>query len=230
MPYNFHDYSPSKPSSKKSSSNRPNPHTKSGSSKKSKSYKAPGTLSDPREKDDSAAKVDLFHEKGATNIENLKMIGAGTVLKPVFKAGSRSTRKFFTDKVLTSERGLKNLGYTKEEFSKLNTTKQEEVYKKYLAGRQDNTIDAYGNPYTGGGDAPASVVEPIATKQKVGTDIAKKQEEIVLTKKQQLAKASGSGHGTKSTIMTSMVGDEEEANVAQTSLGGTIMRKKKKYG
>jgi len=220
MPYNFHDYSPSKPSSKKSSSKK----------SKSKPSDFTSTTKDVlNPSDDSAAKVDLFHEKGATNIENLKMIGAGTVLKPVFKAGSRSTRKFFTDKVLTSERGLKNLGYTKEEFSKLNTTKQEEVYKKYLAGRNDMTTDAYGNVHPsqlGGGD-PTRVVEPIATKQKVGIDT---QEEIVLTKKQQLAKASGSGHGTKSTIMTSMVGDEEEANVAQTSLGGTIMRKKKKYG
>ena len=218
MPYNFHDYSPSKPSSKKSSSKK----------SKSKPSDFTSTTKDVlNPSDDSAAKIHSFHEQGATNIQNLNMVGTGTVLKPLFKAGSRSTRKFFTDKVLTSERGLKNLGYTKEEFSKLNTTKQEEVYKKYLAGRQDNTIDAYGNPYTGGGDAPASVVEPIATKQKVGIDT---QEEIVLTKKQQLAKASGSGHGTKSTIMTSMVGDEEEANVAQTSLGGTIMRKKKKYG
>jgi len=217
MPYNFHDYSPSKPSSKKSSSKK----------SKSKPSDFTSTTKDVlNPSDDSAAKIHSFHEQGATNIQNLNMVGTGTVLKPLFKAGSRSTRKFFTDKVLTSERGLKNLGYTQEEFSKLNTTKQEEVYKKYLAGRQDNTIDAYGNPYTGGGDAPASVVEPIATKQKVGIDT---QEEIVLTKKQQLAKASGSGHGTKSTIMTSMVGDEEEANVAQTSLGGTIMRKKKKY-
>ena len=218
MPYNFHDYSPSKPSSKKSSSKK----------SKSKPSDFTSTTKDVlNPSDDSAAKIHSFHEQGATNIQNLNMVGTGTVLKPLFKAGSRSTRKFFTDKVLTSERGLKNLGYTKDEFSRLNRTKQEEVYKKYLAGRQDNTIDAYGNPYTGGGDAPASVVEPIATKQKVGIDT---QEEIVLTKKQQLAKASGSGHGTKSTIMTSMVGDEEEANVAQTSLGGTIMRKKKKYG
>jgi len=218
MPYNFHDYSPSKPSSKKSSSKK----------SKSKPSDFTSTTKDVlNPSDDSAAKIHSFHEQGATNIQNLNMVGTGTVLKPLFKAGSRSTRKFFTDKVLTSERGLKNLGYTKDEFSRLNRTKQEEVYKKYLAGRQDNTTDAYGNPYTGGGDAPASVVEPIATKQKVGIDT---QEEIVLTKKQQLAKASGSGHGTKSTIMTSMVGDEEEANVAQTSLGGTIMRKKKKYG
>ena len=214
--------------SKKSSSNRPNPHTKSGSSKKSKSYKAPGTLSDPREKDDSAAKVHLFHEQGATNIKNLAAktpSPALAILSVPFQAGSRKTRSFFTDKVL-GKGGYKEI--SKEEFSKYTRTKQEQMYKSYLAGRHDNTTDAYGNPYTkGGGDAPASVVEPIATKQKVGIDT---QEEIVLTKKQQLAKASGSGHGTKSTIMTSMVGDEEEANVAQTSLGGTIMRKKKKYG
>jgi len=92
-------------------------------------------------------------------------------------------------------------------------------YKKSITAPRDDT------PFEpdGGG------AESIATKEKLATDTAKKQEEIVLTKKQKLAKASGSGHGTKSTVMTSMVGDEDEANVAQTTLGGTIMRKKKKY-
>ena len=218
MPYNFHDYSPSKPSSKKSSS-------KKSKSKPSDFTSTTKEVLNPS--DDSAAKVHLFHEQGATNIKNLAAktpSPALAILSVPFQAGSRKTRSFFTDKVL-GKGGYKEI--SKEEFSKYTRTKQEQMYKSYLAGRQDNTTDAYGNPYTGGGDAPASVVEPIATKQKVGIDT---QEEIVLTKKQQLAKASGSGHGTKSTIMTSMVGDEEEANVAQTSLGGTIMRKKKKYG
>ena len=31
-----------------------------------------GTLSDPREKDDTAAKMDLFRNQGATNIKNIK--------------------------------------------------------------------------------------------------------------------------------------------------------------
>jgi hypothetical protein len=226
------DYGPHSSSpSTKASSNRPNPHTKSGSSKKSKSYKAPGTLSDPKEKDDSAAKLHLFHEQGATNIKNLAAktpSPALGILSVPFQAGSRKTRSFFTDKVL-GKGGYKDV--SKEEFSKYTRTKQEQMYKAYLAGRHDNTTDAYGNPlYTGGGDDPTRVVEPIATKEKLTTDTAKKQEEIVLTKKQQLAKASGSGHGTQSTVMTSMVGDEDEANVAQAKLGGTIMKKKKKYG
>jgi len=217
MPYNFHDYSPSKPSSKKSSS-------KKSKSKPSDFTSTTKEVLNPS--DDSAAKIHSFHEQGATNIKNLAAktpSPALAILSVPFQAGSRKTRSFFTDKVL-GKGGYKEI--SKEEFSKYTRTKQEQMYKSYLAGRQDNTTDAYGNPYTGGGDAPASVVEPIATKQKVGIDT---QEEIVLTKKQQLAKASGSGHGTKSTIMTSMVGDEEEANVAQTTLGGTIMRKKKKY-
>ena len=220
MPYNFHDYSPSKPSSKKSSS-------KKSKSKPSDFTSTTKEVLNPS--DDSAAKIHLFHEQGATNIQNVKMMGAGNLLKPLFKAGSRKTRSFFTDKVL-GKGGYKEI--SKEEFSKYTRTKQEQMYKAYLAGRNDMTTDAYGNVHPsqlGGGD-PTRVVEPIATKEKLATDTAKKQEEIVLTKKQQLAKASGSGHGTKSTIMTSMVGDEEEANVAQTSLGGTIMRKKKKYG
>ena len=34
-------------------------------------YSAPGTLSDPREKDDTEAKKSLFREQGATDIRNL---------------------------------------------------------------------------------------------------------------------------------------------------------------
>ena len=92
-------------------------------------------------------------------------------------------------------------------------------YKKSITAPRDDT------PFEpdGGG------AESIATKEKLATEKAKKQEEIVLTKKQKLAKARGSGHGTRSTVMTSIVGDEYEANVAQATLGGTIMRKKKKY-
>ena len=73
---------------------------------------------------------------------------------------AKMTREFFTNKVLTSERGMKNLGYTKDEFSRLNRTKQEEVYKSYLSGRQSGATDAYGNVKPGGGDDN----QPILTK------------------------------------------------------------------
>jgi hypothetical protein len=102
-----------------------------------------GTLSDPREKDDTAAKMDLFKNDPYT-----KKQGGPLILRPLefaFDAGAKKTRTFFTEDVLTSKRAKKNIGYTKEEFSKLSRTKQEEVYKGYLAGRSSNTTDAYGN-------------------------------------------------------------------------------------
>jgi len=102
------------------------------------------------EKDDSAAKLDLFHNDPYTKDQKgplgLKFIEGG------LDAGAKKTREFFTDKVLTSERGMKNLGYTKDEFSRLNRTKQEEVYKDYRMSRQSGATDAYGNINPGGGD------------------------------------------------------------------------------
>ena len=66
-------------------------------------------------------------------------------LEPLFDLGSKKTRTFFTDKVLSSDKSKKNIGYTKDEFSKLSSKKQEEVYKGYLDKRLSNTTDAYGN-------------------------------------------------------------------------------------
>jgi hypothetical protein len=66
-------------------------------------------------------------------------------LEPLFDIGSEKTRTFFTDKVLSSNKSKKNIGYTKDEFSKLSEKKQEEVYKGYLDNRLSNKTDAYGN-------------------------------------------------------------------------------------
>ena len=102
-----------------------------------------GTLSDPREKNDTAAKMDLF-----INDPYTKKQGGPLMLRPfepLFDAGAKKTRTFFTDKVLTSKRAKKNIGYSKEEFSKLSRSKQESIYKDYLSKRSSNTTDAYGN-------------------------------------------------------------------------------------
>ena len=66
-------------------------------------------------------------------------------LEPLFDAGSKITRTFFTDKVLSSDKAKKNIGYTKDEFSKLSKKKKESVYKGYIANRSSNKTDAYGN-------------------------------------------------------------------------------------
>ena len=87
--------------------------------------------------------LDLFHDDPYKNPQ-----GGPIVLQPfepLFDAGAKKTRQFFTDKVLTSERGQKNIGYTQAEFSRLNRAEQEKVYKDYRTSRQAGHTDAYGN-------------------------------------------------------------------------------------
>ena len=65
-------------------------------------------------------------------------------------AGSKKTREFFTDKVLTSK-GVTHKGthYGKESFNQLSAEKKEEIYGGYMDDRLSGKTDAYGNP-TGG--------------------------------------------------------------------------------
>lgn len=101
------------------------------------------------EKDDTLAKLEVFKTKGATDIENKNLIGTTGLLKEGFKKGSVKTRTMFIDDVLTSKRAKKNIGYTQDEFSKLSSAKQEEVYKGYLDNRLSGATDAYGNVSAG---------------------------------------------------------------------------------
>jgi len=118
-----------------------------------------GTLSDPREKDDTAAKMDLFYERGATDIKNTASkisSPALAILSKPLQAGSRKNREFFTDKVL----GSKNYkGTTKQDFQNLSATKQEELYDNYMSNRQSGATDAYGNPMRGGNDNKPSMIK-----------------------------------------------------------------------
>jgi len=66
-------------------------------------------------------------------------------LEPLFDAGSKKTRTYFTNKVLKSSKAKKNIGYTEDEFLKLSTKKREKVYKGYLDNRLSGKTDAYGN-------------------------------------------------------------------------------------
>ena len=95
------------------------------------------------EKDDTKAKLDLFINDPYTRDQG------GPIplrpLEPFFDKSAKATREFFTNKVLESKRAKSNIGYTKDEFSKLSRTKQEEVYKGYMSKRMDNKTDAYGN-------------------------------------------------------------------------------------
>ena len=87
-----------------------------------------------------------FKDRGAIKIKNQKIISPVlNILKGPLKAGSKVTRNFFTDKVLTSKRGMKNLGTTKEKFLNMSISQQESIYGDYMGGRQSGKTDAYGN-------------------------------------------------------------------------------------
>jgi len=97
-----------------------------------------------------------FDERGKVKIDQeikklTTPLGA-KILSGPFKAGSKKTRDFFTDKVLTSERGMKNLGTSKEDFLSMSISQQESIYSDYLSGRQSGATDAYGNISHGGED------------------------------------------------------------------------------
>ena len=192
------------------------------------------------EKDDTAAKMDLFYERGATKIkEGVKTpslaVNAGVaLLSGPLQAGSRKNREFFTDKVL----GSKNFKTTKDDFQKLSATQQESMYKDYMSGRQSGKTDAYGNQIGTGRDDSTmaartkkksikSVEQPKAASQMDNTGVKSKMisadqtaptdvemtddEYAVATKKR----------GRKRTVLTSATGDTTKATLSKkTLLGG----------
>jgi len=194
------------------------------SSKKRKDYK-PADYNP--EKDDTAAKLNLFHNQGATNIKNNKLVSPVTnILSTGLQAGSKKTREFFTNKVLTSERGMKNLGYTKDEFSALSRTKQEEVYKGYMSNRQSGSTDAYGNVYSNKDNN-----QPILTKAKttyvegVGTSAVKTSPTGA-----EMDQATATT-ADQTLLATNKKGRTENILTSATGLGGTNLNiKKKKLG
>ena len=105
-------------------------------------YDVSGTLSDPREKDDTAAKMSLFREQGATNLKNTKFYTPTTaILAGVGQATSRYNRDYFANEVL-GKGAYKET--TKQDFEKMSRTSQESLYSGYMSGRQSGKTDAYG--------------------------------------------------------------------------------------
>jgi len=191
---------------------------------KTKSVTA-GTLSDPREKDDTAAKMDLFRNQGATNIKNTPMIGAGAILKPAFQAGSRITRDYFTGEVLG--KGAYK-GTTKQDFERMSRTAQESMYKGYITGRSSGKTDAYGREIKSTGDGGNQVVQAplVATtmpgvtlppttsevSQSAATDAA--EDSLILRKRKTKAR------GRSPTIMTGVTGATGSLTLGKPSLLG----------
>ena len=192
-----------------------------------------GSLADPREKDDTAAKMDLFYERGATKIKegaktpSMAVNAAVGILSGPLQAGSRKNRDFFTDKVL----GSKNFkGTTKDDFQKLSATQQESMYTDYMSGRTSGKTDAYGNEIsqsTLGRREQKKLEQPKVASQMDNTGVKSKMisadqtaptnvemtddEYSVATKKR----------GRKRTVLTSATGDTTKATLSKkTLLGG----------
>ena len=189
-----------------------------------------GSLADPREKDDTAAKMDLFYERGATKIKegaktpSLAVNAAVGILSGPLKAGSRRNREFFTDKVL----GSKNFkGTTKDDFQKLSATEQESMFTDYMSGRQSGKTDAYGNEIsqsTLGRRSQKSAEQPktatqmdntgvksdlITADKTAPTDVEMTDDEYnIATKKK----------GRRRTVLTSVTGDTTKPTLSKKVL------------
>jgi hypothetical protein len=85
------------------------------------------------------------------------------LLSPIAVYGADVNSKFFTDKVLTSSKAKKNIGYTQSEFAALTADQQNKVFSKYMSERQTGVRDAYGNLM------PGVRIENIAHKKADGT-------------------------------------------------------------
>jgi len=127
--------------------------------------------------DTQKMKNDAFREQGAYNtrrsIEKIPGIipGAGIIksLSEPLQRNSKRNRDFFTNKVLTDPRGLKNFGYTKEQFEKLSMAKQNKIYGNYITTRRDNKTDGFGTVINEGSDNN-NQTPPVATIMPVPSD------------------------------------------------------------
>ena len=219
MPGHFggsHSHGDKKSNNKTSSNNNIGTSLHGGST-----YKAPPskkftsyTKENLNPNNDTAAKTSLFKQRGATKIQNMYM-GAASITKPFFKAGSVKTRTYFLDDVLTSKKAKKNIGYTQDEFKKLSTNKQEEVYKGYLDKRMSGQTDAFGNVNPnygkddGGSKQSAQPPEPIlVTKNVGGTEIQTTEAKLAenQTESEEYDARKAKRRGRRKTILTSQSG------------------------
>jgi hypothetical protein len=186
-------------------------------------YDVSGTLSDPREKDDTAAKMSLFREQGATDLKNTKFYTPTTaILAGVGQSTSRYNRDYFANEVL-GKGAYKET--TKQDFEKMSRTSQESLYSGYMSGRQSGKTDAYGNPVPQGdnggaiGTSGTVVQSPIVTSpttaevsQSAATDAT--EDNILLRKRRTKAR------GRSLTIATTPTGATGSLTLGRPSLLG----------
>jgi len=234
-------------SDKKISSNISN--DKPSSNETFSKYDVTGTLSDPNEKDDTAAKASLFREQGVTNYRNQEYkTPVGTLLGEVLAPASRYNRDFFKNEVL-GKGGFKDI--SKKDFERKTATEQEKIYGNYFQDRQAGLVDAYGNLSPGvsvenvayrrkdgtmttrkvtrktDGNGAKSIEQPKVASQMDNSDV--KSSMIIADKiapqdtqfTQDVTALANKRKGRRKTILTSVTGDEDAATLGKrTLLGG----------
>lgn len=181
-------------------------------------------------------KNEAFREQGAyttrRRIDKLPAFLPGAAilkgLSPKLEENSRKTRKFFTDKVLTDPRGLKNFGVNKKQFESLSIEKQNKIYNKYITTRRDNKTDGYGTVVQDSGNQVVQA-PPVATIMPV-EDLPQqiKAPESVMTSEEARAKANlllkkRRGTRTKSSLIATSpqgITDDKGLTLGQKSLLG----------
>ena len=167
------------------------------------------------EKDDTAAKMDLF-----INDPYTKTQGGPLILRPAepfFDAGAKKTRQYFTERVL-GKGGYK--GTTKADFEKMSRSAQESMYKGYITGRTSGKTDAMGREIisTGKDDgnqvvqAPTPTAPTTAEVSQVTTTDA--EDPILLRKRKAKAR------GRSPTILTGVTGVTGGLTLGKPSLLG----------
>ena len=180
------------------------------------------------EKDDTAAKMDLFYERGATKIKDTaSKVPTPTlaILSGPLQAGSRKNREFFTDKVL----GSKNFKTTKDDFQKLSATQQESMYKDYMSDRQSGKTDAYGNEIsrsTLGRREQKKLEQPKVASQMDNTGVKSKMISADQTAPTNVEMTDDeytvarNKKGRKRTVLTSVTGDTTKPTLSKKTLLG----------
>ena len=180
-----------------------------------------------------------FEDRGAVKIDQANpILPSAKIITGVFKGplkvGSKKTREFFTDKVLTSKRGMKNLGTTKEEFSKMSVSQQESIYGDYMKGRQSGDTDAYGNTLSRESSlanrtrkqSQKSIEQPKVASQMDNTGVksdlitADKTAPTNVEMTDDEYNVATKKKGRRRTVLTSAAGDTSKATLSKKTLLG----------
>jgi hypothetical protein len=193
----------SKKSSPSKTTSTPNPHTSSGSSKTS--------VASSSQIKASAEKVALA--TGKSKLDNYQLPKADT---PFFLLNlGLNMAQGFRQKSFEINRAY----FQKNVAGKLGYQNTFADYQRYITGRSQGTLDAMGRTIAKGDAVGNQMQTQTPPTQPPQTTVPETEEET--KKKKRSALGIGYG-GSQRTILTSVVGDETEANVSKTILGGGI--------